>query len=185
MLIQKNADSILDKMQPQLEMFAEIITKKMVGSFPKAVKDGHIKALKNNLLPKFKMIEYRKLKYTIHYLPEGNLILGDSGVVMQSESDKFYNSLFDSGETLKNIFLPISKKHILIGSRSCLQSEISERVIESAIAECSREFFISSVKLDEALAGRLTLNIGKRAKLIEEEKAKMIVKRKLDNVETG
>ena len=184
LFMQRNSSHLLDKMQPQLEVFAELIFEKMIGSLPKSAKRGHIQALNNSPIPDYKIKEYSDLQYAVSILPNEKLILGDSGVVLEGESGKYYNSLFDSGDPLKNIFLPISKKHLIIGSKKLSINSVHSREMIAAIANCSREYFVSPFKLEQKDAQALTNQIGSGTKLLSKEMSRKIVTQSLKKDKT-
>ncbi|MGB8991673.1 MAG: hypothetical protein WCD80_06425, partial [Desulfobaccales bacterium] len=109
----------------------------------KGVKEGHIKTLSHELIPKQRLNTYQLLHW---FLINVNtpLILGDIGCLFEFDSGKKYRSIDFKDDNIINIFLPISNNKILIGSRFPEIPQMNYNIINENIAKCSREFFISS-----------------------------------------
>jgi hypothetical protein len=135
------------------------------------LKNGHIRALSQNLLPAQRIEKYNSLKWSVcnSTIP---LILGDVGCLFEV-SGKRYKSLDSKEDEIKNIFLPISSNKILVGTSSNHKPKINFKHFRKIYAEHSREYFVCSKNSREMES--LSSNLGKKAKILTEEEMEQII----------
>lgn len=112
--------------------------------FNDSAKSGHIKALKKTHAPPIKVSVYEKLIYRVISTGGNKVPLGDSGVIFHIEGEREFKTVYEKGNKLLAVILPISTTKLLVGSIKNYSLDISK--ISNAIASCSLEYFISSEK---------------------------------------
>lgn len=113
----------------------------VIEKLPSIVRNGHIKALAKSLIPEARVEQYRSLRWRVFKSP-GPFILGDIGCLFEVEG-KFVSSTGKDDE-LKNVFLPIARNALLVGTPLISHPKVSVEAVNEAIAKSSREFFICS-----------------------------------------
>jgi len=167
----QNAPKLLKDIEPYLAVFVEVLSKEIPNRLPKMAKTGHINALKKTIVPDSRVDAYRNLKFHIKVFDNNSLILGDFGVLIEVESKRRFKTIREQSDKLRNVYLPISKNHLLVGSNQT-NINISLSELLRAIAESSREFFISSHNVSDN--EKLAQNIGMNCKLLSDEELKLI-----------
>ena len=143
-------------------------------SVPDMIKDSQIKMLQKNPIPKPRVEDYRNLHWFI-YKTEVTLVLGDVGCVFETSGDKRFTSLASTKDGLKNIFLPISKNQILIGSSLSYVPSFDCELINKKTVKLSREFFIYPKKSSKS--AELITSIGEESEIISKEKLNNIIRK--------
>ncbi|MGA9771417.1 MAG: DUF4238 domain-containing protein [Blastocatellia bacterium] len=165
--------ALLEQYKPGIQVFVQEFIEGSRDVLPRAVKEGHIKALAKGLVPEPRAEEYRLLEWFI--CKSGTpLILGDMGCLFETSGARRFKSINEKGDQLKNIFLPISSDRLLIGTSLSSVPEIDTNQINEILARCSREYFVcpesSSSKLD------LIPLIGKESEIISGAEVEQLVK---------
>jgi hypothetical protein len=138
----------------------------LINTMPDTVKKGHLKALQDSVSPKLRVEEHQKLIWNLVYFENEYLILGDSGVLFEVESLKKYSTFWEQGQKIINVFLPISKNHLVIGSNSEICDVPDLTWLNREIAEYSREYFLSAINNPFQL--NLANNIGNKSQWFTE-----------------
>ncbi len=133
--INDNKDELYKFCQDYFDMIKKVA--------PKAMKEGHIKGLIQSLTPEPRVEDYKSLRWFIYNSNE-LLILGDIGCLIEVEGERRFKSMNVEDDVIKNIFLPISERQILIGTSLSTITHVNINILNETIAKCSREFFISS-----------------------------------------
>jgi hypothetical protein len=131
---------------------------------PGVVQQSHIRALEESPSADARAKVYEQLAWSvIEFDGTGeNLILGDGPCAFKVKGNPRYKALDDKRDVLELVLLPISSRRLVVGSR--LPKAIAELTVTSAnqaAAECSVEFFLSSMRLPEESS--LVTAIGKTA----------------------
>ncbi|MDP3182813.1 MAG: DUF4238 domain-containing protein [Desulfobaccales bacterium] len=139
---------------------------------PKATVEGHIKGLSQGLIPEPRVQDYLLLRWFVINC-RNPLILGDIGCLFETKGTRRFKPINSHDDEIINIFLPISDKQILIGTSLSNPPQINLNLINTAIAKCSREFFICSEQNKE-IASLISL-LGKEAEMMSKEEIENIV----------
>jgi hypothetical protein len=99
--------------------------------------------LKENSVHEVRKEKYQRLQWKVYVFERDDLILGDCGVIFEVDSSRRFKTFWEEVDKLKGVFLPISSKYLIIGSQIVENLSLELKTINRAIAECSREFFIS------------------------------------------
>jgi hypothetical protein len=138
-------------METQLKPFLPIMTAQLrsglLDKLPEIAKSGHIKALKHPDPPELKIQRYNELVFQTLPVEDNSLILGDSAVLFNVEGPKPYKVILEKDDILRHLFLPLSPRLSLVGSRDGLSPSISE--LRQALARCSLEYFIAHESSDK------------------------------------
>jgi hypothetical protein len=169
-LVQLLAPSLIEKNFSSVTPLIQQLKSKLPETLKIASKSGHIRALKQSVSPKTRMDRYKDIKFEKIEIPEGNLILGDSIVFFNTE-EKGYCTFLDKDQTLKEVFMPINSKKVLIGFSKEFTTPFCS--LNEIIAQCSLEFFIAK---DESPSNDLLkAEIGKKAEIISSEEIEEIL----------
>lgn len=106
------------------------------------VKDAHISTLEKAIAPQSRTAQLKELHWFIHFENEANLILGDEILFCQT-TDGLYRSYMNASNEIDYVFIPISSKHLLIGSRVDMSPTVDIDILNKQNAAISREFFIA------------------------------------------
>ncbi len=139
------------------------LSKELHERLPAAIKQGHITTLAKAAVPEPRAIEYRKLHWFLITPTESDLILGDLGSFTAIRPRKRFKLLPEQGDILEAVYLPISSRHLIVGSAEDIAPAIDTRELNTAIASCSREFFIGSQR---DLGHEYAIHVGENAYLI-------------------
>ena len=148
-IVSVNMPTILNQFEPSLKIIADLFTKELPKIVASAIKKGHVKALREPNANEVRNEKYHKLRWMLYVFAGDDLILGDCGVIFEVDSPRVYKTFWENSDKLKRVFLPISGKHLVIGSQIIENPSLELKVINRAISECSREFFISKNKTDD------------------------------------
>ena len=153
------------QLKPMLPIMAAHLRTGLLDKLPEAAKSGHINALKHPDPPELKIQRYNKLVYQTLPVEDNSLILGDSAVLFNVEGPKPYKVQLEKNDTLRHLFLPLSPRMLLVGSREGFSPSIPE--LRQALARCSLEYFIAHESSDENRL--LKEQIGEDAYLLTKE----------------
>jgi hypothetical protein len=112
---------------------------------PDIVKRTHLKAFQDSVSPKLRVQEHQKLIWNLIYFDKEYFILGDFGVLFEIESSKKYATFWEKDQKVISAFLPISKNHLVIGSKSEINNIPNINWLNQEIAKYSREYFLSAI----------------------------------------
>lgn len=159
------------KFIPNIDNFILQFKNQIKNNLDEIIKKSHINAMTENLIPNWKIEEYSSLKYKIIEL-KNNIPLSDSAVLFHVDNpNRQYKPLFEKGDNLIAIILPITKNKVLIGYR--YEYEFDFVNTKHAIIEASYEYFISSENNDELIEA--SNNIAKNAYLIDSQSIDNII----------
>jgi len=147
--------------------FTNVVGKTLTASgssISKLIKDGHIKSLIDNVVPKARVEAYERLRWRVQIYKE-RLILGDSPCLFEAHER---HELVPSCEIIKTrtVYLPISSHQLLVGTLEPNDHVVSPDKINKSVAKCSYEQFIASESSEE-FSG-LIQSIGSNAALASE-----------------
>jgi hypothetical protein len=103
-LMQQYAPALMDNQKPELQSMMQGLVDEVKAILPKAVREGHIKSLVKNPVPKPRADEYSELKWFVCETAQ-TLILGDTGCLFDVVGKRRYKSIDDKGDDITNIFL--------------------------------------------------------------------------------
>jgi hypothetical protein len=140
---------------------------------PELIKDAHNKKLGENVVLDIKSEKYVHFNWFI-FQTSKILILGDSGCIFEVMGNRRFKSIDDNNDEIINIFLPISKNQLLIGTKFRYLPVFDIKTINKALSSCSVDVYISSENSPEI--SKLTKIIGQWANLISENELGNYVK---------
>jgi len=161
----------LEELGPELMQASTNILTALPGTLRSAIKDAHNKTLGKTITPEFRVRNYDKLSFRTEDVADGNMILGDCGVIFQVDGPKRLKTITDKSDVISAAILPIAPTRLLIGVSPGY--EIKPAEIRTAIARCSLEFFIASE--DSGENAELANLIGVDAALLTDEQIQDII----------
>ncbi|MEQ9881279.1 hypothetical protein F157LOC_03318 [Pectobacterium brasiliense] len=135
-----------------------------------SAKKGHVNSFADEVSPRLKAKEYEKLKYKIIKVDEP-LILGDSIVFFEVNSERGFKPYCDKNDILEAIYFPLDEHTLLYG----FKNEDNPRIknINTVISQCSLDFFIFKEKFEEVEV--LQKQIGTNAHLLTHGEIDLII----------
>lgn len=181
--LEKLKEQFIEKLSPlpypikhQLtEKFIKLCTEAIQKS-PEMTKHGQLKALSEDLIPEKRTRKYKELNWYSCETKE-NLLLGDVGCVIETIGKKRFISIDMRSDILRNIYLPISSNHVIVGTNQDTEPSADVGLLNSETVKLSRTIFIASQNNPEF--NELLPLIGKNSGLITKEKLEEIVAKKL------
>lgn len=165
--------AFVDAKKTEMQIFYKDMYESIKNSLPNIVKNCHNEGLSKGLTPDPRVEEYSRLRWFVNDC-DGPLILGDVGCLFETKDNKF-KSLNFKDDVIKNIFLPISDKRMLIGtSQSQIKSIINFKLINKEIIKNSKDFFICSKCSPDIMS--LNHLIGTEAAIISKEELDIIAR---------
>jgi len=159
------AIALFDENKSGIEQLAEPLISNLKGILPRAVKDGHIKALAKAPIPEPRVEDYRTLAWFV--CESGSpLILGDIGCLFETAGARRFKSLNEKNDEIRNIYLPMMSNRMLVGTALSSAPRVDFRLIEEATVKCSREFFVCSESSQDRT--RLLRLIGTESEIVTE-----------------
>jgi hypothetical protein len=159
--------------------FAESIRIQLPDLLKRAAKSGHIRALKSEIAPQWKVRRYGELTYAVRPVSDKPLILGDSPVVFQVDGKTPYKPFLGRDDILIAVLLPLSPTVVLIGA------PVDAGTVPSGLAQvsarCSLEYFISNERSPTNDA--LQQQIGNDADLLSRAELEEILAEVIDGKE--
>jgi len=162
----KAQKEIIPYIENRLNSILEFGLKDLLEKMPDIVKRGHLKVFSKTVIPQDRANEYNKLTWRLNYSVK-DYILGDFGVLIEIESVKKYITFWINDFEIKRIYLPISKNHLIVGSKSKDEEIMDSSELNVLMAEHARDYFISSKKNPE-LTGLIKL-IGNKSQILSDE----------------
>jgi|SRR5829696_1855305 len=181
-LMSQYAPALMDEQKPELQIMMQGLVDEVKAILPKAVREGHIKSLAKNPIPKPRADEYSELKWFICETDQ-TLILGDTGCLFEVLGKRRYKSIDDKGDKITNIFLPIAAHKLLLGTCFSTTPHINFKSINKAMARCSYEYFICSESSPDKIA--LTSLIGDSAGILTDMEKEQLLREIIRDIESG
>jgi hypothetical protein len=168
------ASTFLKKNKNIIQFFTQLFFTQLKNSLPSMLKQAHIKALEEGLVPEQRAEKYRSLKWFVSR-SQNDLILGDVGCLFDIKGASRYKSLTFADDEVRNIFLPISSNHLLIGTPLHFLPAVDFEAINEAFATYSRDYFVSAESSPKMAS--LASRIGQEADMISNEELEQILKK--------
>lgn len=166
-----DSESVRLAMESRFEEAMDLLTSLLSpATIREYVKQGHISALLNDLVPERKRERYSKLGFSVHRVDSADMILGDSGIVFFVDSERSVSPFLDEGDPLLAVALPISSNRILLGGEG--EVAFTSARLQEAVAEYSYSFFIGASNSPENRA--MAARIGSRATLLNQDQIRVI-----------
>src|SRR5262249_46358867 len=107
------------------------------------VERAQLRILSESLIPQKQLEAYLSLQWSVIVRDKGTFILGDIGPIISCDERLETVSPLARQKDLKLVLLPISDRHLLIGSQLENPPILDPDTLNIGIAELSREFFVS------------------------------------------
>lgn len=178
-LVKSEFPKILEEENNSITTFFQMFFEKTSEAIPDGIKKGQIKALIENPTPDW-ITEYcEKLNWFV-CKSSSPLILGDTGCISEVNGNRNFKPIAEKGDEIINIFLPISYDKVLVGTTNPLEPKINVKILNSAIAKCSFEQFISSEYTTEKAT--LIDSIGMWSELLSLDEMEKLRKEMIDDI---
>ncbi|WP_278412564.1 hypothetical protein, partial [Stutzerimonas kunmingensis] len=141
-LSQPMLEQMISKLLPQVSMFAQQFRNSAPAKLKEAAKTGQIKAMQRTLAPTSKVERLARLDYEIVEFVGPPLVLGDSIVLFQVESERAFRPFLDGSDKLVAVYLPLSPRQVLVGANASMT--LDSACLRREIARCSLEHFVAS-----------------------------------------
>jgi hypothetical protein len=122
--------------------------------------------LKVSPVSELQLQNYQSLQWLICE-SENSLILGDAGCLFETAGAKRFKPVPDKDDVIKNIFLPISRNQMLIGTSLSSTPQVDYKLLNEITAKCSEKFFVCSENSFEH--NRLIPFIGKQSEILSKK----------------
>jgi hypothetical protein len=162
-LVEYLGPMLVDEQMPEIQSMLGNLMAQIKPNIAKAVKDGHIRTLAKNPAPEPRAESYQKLNWIVKHVEE-SLLMGDFGCLFEVDSDKKFKSLNDKDDRILNIYLPVSAHTLVVGTPHTKINDLHVSQINSSIAKCSFEYFVSAVAGDDLNV--LSTSIGMQSELL-------------------
>lgn len=157
---------IIEQQHEEGHMFFSNLLVKMNDEMQSLVKGAQVRVLSESVVPEKHLEKFEHFRWKVIVVDHARFILGDIGPIgFYKPEGTFQPFLFSKGE-LANALLPISDKHIIVGSSQSPSLEHSCNEINEAIASLSKFYFISRTKNERNM--QLSKLIGSRSLNISE-----------------
>jgi len=137
----ENEETRNDNKDILTKLFSETF-EKSVELIPDYIKEGHIKSLAKNTIPKPRVEKYKEMDWSV-FETVSPLILGDVACISKNFNDNEFRPSCNL-ENVSQIYLPISATQLLVGTFNSEKVETDVKILNKAIAQCSYEQFICS-----------------------------------------
>ena len=174
-----NAPKLIQEMGPQINVLAKMFSKELSKCLSGAIKDGHLKLLRETIAPEIRVESYQRLIWSLEIIKDTDLILGDFGVLIEINGSRRFKTFWEKGDKVRNVYLPISGSHLVVGRADRNSKICPHLVLVNAIAESSREFFVSRSETEENKI--LSQNIGNNSKIISDEEVRKTAYQFIEN----
>lgn len=179
-LIESFLPIILDSQRELLKLTFQRIFEEIKIKIPGAIKEGHNKSLAQNPIPEPRLEDYTNLSWYI-CKSDTSIILGDVGCLFETDGRKRFKPINEKGETIKNIFFPISANQVLVGTVNTEQPELNAQTLNEEIAKSSYEQFICSENNKETNA--LINFIGMDSGILSEEEIQGLINDSINDID--
>ena len=160
------AIALFDENKSDIGQLAQPLISNLKGVLPRAVKEGHIKALARAPIPEPRVEDYYILRWFVCE-SESPLILGDIGCLFETAGTRRFKPLNEKSDEIRNIYLPIMSNRMLVGTALPSAPTVDFRLIEEATVKCSKEFFVCSEASQDRT--RLLRLIGTESEIVTED----------------
>ncbi len=145
----KNIDSLLDIFVANIHPFILKQMDHLLKKLPLIVDETHIKhieTLSKDLTPTARIKKYMCLNWFLFVDSPGSFVLGDIGPITISTTSFKFNTLLFNNDDASEIYMPISDRHLLVGSLFAPDKlkPINSDFINKATASLSIEYFIAT-----------------------------------------
>jgi len=162
---------VMSQHEAEIRIMFDLFFSHIKKDLPKILKDAHIKALLEEKTPDLRIQRYQSLKWYVCKV-ENLLILGDVGVLIETEGDKRFISLDFETDKIIHVYLPICESRLLVGTSLPKPAVLNSDHLNEVISKKSREFFVSPISSSEHK--RLLPHIGKEAEVLSREEMEKI-----------
>lgn len=133
---------LIDQQKSEFSRLATTLRPMLQKQLEQSVKSGHIRALKQSVIPKLRVKFYEDLTYSILSHTTEPLFLGDSIVLFHVDKPRSYKSVLEADDILKAVYLPIDSEKVLVGTQQGFTATHFD--LRKEIARCSLEYFIAT-----------------------------------------
>lgn len=141
--------ALIESMLPRLKMQISAIIQQYKNERPDISKtiarNGQLRALEQAVAPEKKVAQYECLNYVILNSSEP-MPLGDSAVIFEIKAPRKYSTFVSNDDQLIAVYMPLSTDMVLCGYAGDIAPDT--RDLPTAVARCSREFFIAAADSD-------------------------------------
>jgi hypothetical protein len=149
---------------------------------PRAVKEGHIKALAKNPAPSTRAEGYKELNWFL-YETDRPILLGDTGCLFEVNAKRRFKPFDELGDDLVNVFLPIASNLLIVGTRFSSLAQIDVKLITKATARCSYDYFVCSYSSRET--ENLSKSIGTWSGILSKKEIEELLNELINDIELG
>jgi len=174
----KMMPTFLEQQAEALMFLARFVQKAAAAALPRAVRNGHIKALASTPIPEPRAEEYLSLRWFVCHSPSP-LIFGDVGCLFRVSGQERYRSFTFKDDRIEAASLPVSSERMLVGTRAGSVPEVDLDALTQAHAAYSRDFLVCSERCERM--DSLALNLGSEPGLLSDEEMRRMLKELLSN----
>lgn len=172
-LLKRLLPSVLHSQKNEMLILYQNTFENLKNALPRMIKQGHIEGLSKEITPNPRVEDYQQLKWFMLFC-ERPTILGDMGCLSETTGLDRFKFLTFKDDKIRNVFLPISDKKILIGTSLPELPYLNIGLLNEEIAKHSMEFFISSNKSIE-ISSLISL-IGSENEIISRQELEQMAK---------
>lgn len=147
-LVEYLGPTIIDEQMSEVQTLLRELMVQVKPRIETAVNEGHIKSLARNPAPEPRSENYRNLSWLVKHFDE-SLLLGDFGCLFEVDGDKRFKSLNDKDDKILGIYLPVSAHTLIVGTSRSEVEDLNVSQMNSSIAKCSSEYFVSAEAGDD------------------------------------
>ncbi len=142
-------------------------------AFPRAIEDGHIRALEKELVPQKRTEKLKAFHWKLIQVPEGShVVLPDCLALANDHADRSQLKPYTlaDDDTLACVLMPVSSSRLLLGSQA--DFAVNWATLNSVLARSALDFFISSRNDEDTVesAQQIGLAVSEHSrKLVEED----------------
>jgi hypothetical protein len=162
---------IMSQHKREIQIMCDLFFSHIKNNLPKFLKDAHIKALLKGNAPDLRVQRYQSLKWYICKV-DNPVILGDLGVLIETEGDNRFISLDFQNDKIICVYLPICRNRLLVGTSLPKPPVLNSKDLNEVISKKSREFFVSAISSSEHKC--LLPHIGKESDMVSQEEMEKI-----------
>lgn len=142
----QNLPQLAEEMEPQFQRGIDVLIDMLKEHLDKIKRDAHIKSLLKSVAPESRLSMLKGLNWFLVVSNDVPLILGDFGPLYEIEGKRRFMALPDKDDKIKAVYLPLSNKHLIVGSEDDVLTYIDFEQVNFRVSECSYECFVSSSK---------------------------------------
>jgi len=155
---------LLELQKPAIAEAVALLKVQLPSRFEKAIKSGHLRALKQPINPEARSDQFMSLHFRVIETSGVNLILGDSAVLFRIDDSRPFRPYTEKNNKVRAVFLPLTPNRLLIGEQETTDWDCM--AIKRQAARCSLEYFIAHENTPEN--NNLKNEIGTDAALLTE-----------------